>query len=102
MQYIPKLLFNLLSVSKLTKLLNCSVTFYPSSCVFQDLKTKRTIGGGHESDGLYYLDSGPRAGAVALHSSVSASQWHCRLGHPSLQKLKLLVPSLQSLSNLEC
>ena len=30
---------NLLSVSQLTKQLSCSITFFPSNCVFQDLRT---------------------------------------------------------------
>ena len=32
--YVPKFSFNFLSVSKLTKSLNCSVTFFPTHCVF--------------------------------------------------------------------
>ena len=27
---------------------------------------------------------------------------HCRLGHPSLDKLKTMVPSLSKVSSLEC
>lgn len=36
--HVPCFSFNLLSVSSLTKHLNCSVTFYRSHCVFEDLK----------------------------------------------------------------
>lgn len=32
--YVPSFSFSLLSVSALTKSLNCCVTFYPSYCVF--------------------------------------------------------------------
>ncbi|RVW73875.1 hypothetical protein CK203_059917 [Vitis vinifera] len=53
---LPNLAFNLISVSKLTKNLNCSVSVFPDHCVFQDLMTKRTFGKGHVSDGLYILD----------------------------------------------
>ena len=81
-----------MSVSKFTKSLNCSITFYPSSCVFQELKTGMKIGGGHEAGGLYYLDGGGRA-SIAFQSSLSPLQWHCRFGHPSLKVLKSLVPS---------
>ena len=35
--YMPKFSFNLLSVIKITKALNCSVTFYSDRCVFQEL-----------------------------------------------------------------
>lgn len=50
---VPKFPFNHLSASKLTKSLNCSVTFYPSYCEIQVLKLKRKNGGGNESGGLY-------------------------------------------------
>jgi hypothetical protein len=86
--------FNLLSISKITKALNCSISFYPSLCIFQDLKTQRMIGMGHEVDGLYYLDLARSVPPHALQSSTSALQWHCRLGHPSLPTLKHQVPSL--------
>lgn len=46
--YIPSFKHNLLSVSQLTKSLNCSLTFYPDSCVMQDLSTKMKIGLGKE------------------------------------------------------
>jgi hypothetical protein len=87
--------FNLLSISKITKALNCSVSFYPSLCIFQDLKSKRMIGMGHEVGGLYYLDLAPSSSSHALQLSTSALQWHCCLGHPSLPTLKYQVPSLR-------
>ena len=37
---LPKLAFNLISVSKLTKDLNCCISFFPDHCLFQDLMTK--------------------------------------------------------------
>ena len=37
---LPNLAFNLISISKLTKNLNCSVSFFLDHCVFQDLMTK--------------------------------------------------------------
>ena len=42
--HVPSFHVNLLSVSKLTKSLNCSLTFYPDFCVLQDLETKKMIG----------------------------------------------------------
>uniref|UniRef100_A0A2N9H562 Uncharacterized protein n=1 Tax=Fagus sylvatica TaxID=28930 RepID=A0A2N9H562_FAGSY len=81
--YFPKFPFNLLSVHKLTVALHCSIAFFPSYCVFQDLKSKRTIGGGFEKDGLYYFRLFHTSIPSALRSSVSPYQWHCRLGHPS-------------------
>ena len=67
--YIPDFLFNLLSISKLTKHLNCAAIFLSTHCIFQDLKTGKIIGGGHEVDGLYYLDWCGSSNLVASHFS---------------------------------
>lgn len=95
---------NLLSVSQLTKQLSCSITFFPSHCVFQDLRTRKTIGGGREAlnKGLYLFDTGSLSAAAAFVSEDSLSEsvnnkervrlWHTRLGHASLKCLKLLFP----------
>ena len=100
--YLPEFPFNLLSVHKLTLALNCSVAFYPSHCEFQDLKTKRMIGGGFVKDGLYYFQPSSTSIPSALHSTNSPYQWHCRLGHPSSVNLKHLVPTLPTFSNFNC
>ncbi|XP_059624064.1 uncharacterized protein LOC132267041 isoform X3 [Cornus florida] len=65
-----------------------------------DLKTKKTIGTGNEAGGLYYFDVALYP--VALQSSLCPFQWHCRLGHPSLQVLQRQVPSLSNLKFLSC
>uniref|UniRef100_A0A2N9EN83 Integrase catalytic domain-containing protein n=1 Tax=Fagus sylvatica TaxID=28930 RepID=A0A2N9EN83_FAGSY len=100
--YLPEFPFNLLSVHKLTLALNCSIAFYPSHCEFQDLKTKRMIGGGFVKDGLYYFQPSRTSIPSALHSTNSPYQWHCRLGHPSSVNLKHLVPTLPTFSNFNC
>ena len=42
---VPRFPFSLImTISKLTKSLNCSITY----CVFQDLKTRKKLDGGHE------------------------------------------------------
>jgi len=53
--YVPDLKFNLMSVSKLTKDLCCSVTFFPDFCMFQNLYSDRVMGIGRENNGLYLL-----------------------------------------------
>ena len=53
--HVPKLSNNLLSIHKLTKDLNCVVTFFHSHCVFQNLATGKTIGIAEEQNGLYCL-----------------------------------------------
>ena len=94
--------FNLLSISKLTKLLNCAAIFLSTHCIFQDLKTRKIIGGGHEAGGLYYLDWCGSSSLVASHLSILPLQHHCRLGHSSLQNLKLLVLSCRQIESLQC
>ncbi|OIT27399.1 hypothetical protein A4A49_57151, partial [Nicotiana attenuata] len=53
--YIPEFKYNLLSVSKITKELQCCAAFFPDFCVFQELSSGKVIGIGREEDGLYIL-----------------------------------------------
>ena len=102
--FIPNCPFNLLSVSKLTKSLNCSILFTPNSFSIQDRSTGQTIGTGRESHGLYYLTipvSSPSTQFTGV-ADISPELHHQRLGHPSLSKLRLLVPQLSQLSSLPC
>ncbi|KAL0368250.1 UNVERIFIED_CONTAM: Retrovirus-related Pol polyprotein from transposon RE2 [Sesamum calycinum] len=62
------------------------------SSAMGDLQTWRTIGGGHERGGLYFLNTSPPIDARALSASISPLQWHCRLGHPSLPTLQKILP----------
>ncbi|GJZ28086.1 hypothetical protein Tco_0572733 [Tanacetum coccineum] len=96
---LPKFSFNLLSVSRITSNLQCSVKFYPEYYVFKDLKTKKIIGRGQKCDGLYVFEPEVSKSLVGLSSS-SPFEAHCRLGHPSLQSLKKLCPEYSHLSSL--
>ena len=100
--YVPKFPINLLSIYQLTNSHNCSVTFYPTHYVFQDLCTKKTIGSGQVINGVYHLDSSPPLASAAFSSSNSTFQWHYRLGHPPIQLLQQLGLSPTSESRLEC
>ncbi|KAK3015718.1 hypothetical protein RJ639_005918 [Escallonia herrerae] len=98
---LPSLAFNLMSVSRLTKDLNCCISFFPDHCLFQDLMTKQTIGRRHVSDGLYILDAWvPRS--VACSGVVSPFEAHCQLSHPSLPMLKKLCPQFHDVSSVDC
>lgn len=99
--HLPNLSFNLVSVSQLTKNLNCSVSFFPDHCLFQDLTTKKIIGKGHESGGLYILDTSFST-SIACSSVNSAFTDHCRLGHPSLSLFKQICPEYCNVSSLNC
>ena len=52
---IPDFKFNLLSVSKLTKDLNCVVSLFPDFVIFQDLYTGQVKGIAKENVSLYHL-----------------------------------------------
>ncbi|KAK0605442.1 hypothetical protein LWI29_026876 [Acer saccharum] len=48
---VPTFKVDLISVSRLTRGLNCSITFFPYWCILQDLATRRMIGLGKQRDG---------------------------------------------------
>jgi len=52
--------FNLISLSQLTKMLNCSGTFDNKSFVIQERGSGRQIGERYEAGGLYHFGSRPR------------------------------------------
>lgn len=99
----PTFSTNLLSISKITKHLDCSVIFSPTHCVFQDNRTKMTIGTGRERGGLYFLEGTKCLQTEDSHGLQVVSKssprdrillWHCRLGHPSFPYLEHLFPKL--------
>ncbi|XP_071727448.1 uncharacterized protein [Rutidosis leptorrhynchoides] len=64
--YVPALSHKLLSVSHVTKELNCKVLMYPTFCILQDIRTGLLIGRGTEKGGLYYVDEVSQQGTVSL------------------------------------
>ncbi|RVX09376.1 Retrovirus-related Pol polyprotein from transposon TNT 1-94 [Vitis vinifera] len=98
--YTPECPFNLISISKITRTLNCSITFSDKFVTLQDRSTGKTIGIGRESQGLYHLtsDSSP---AVCIFTDAPLLI-HNRLGHPSLSKFQKMVPRFSTLSSLPC
>ena len=54
---LPQFSFNLISMSKLTRTLNCSISFFPDHCLIQNLSRKRIIDRGREFGGLYILET---------------------------------------------
>lgn len=84
--YFPDFQFNLLSISKITNVLNFFALFFSSICVFQDLSTKRLIGMGEVRDGLYYYRPLHPLLHKALPSDLACdpSLWHHQLRDPSI------------------
>ena len=98
--YTPECSFNLISISKITRTLNCSITFSDKFVTLQDQSTGKTIGIGRESQGLYHLTL-PSTPIVCI-STDAPLLIHNRLGHPSLSKFQKMVPRFSSLSSLAC
>ncbi|GJS24279.1 putative RNA-directed DNA polymerase [Tanacetum coccineum] len=84
--HIPKFKCNLLSVSKLSRDLNCAITFLPESFFMHDIRSGTLIGTGKCQNGLYKMEMVKKRHALA----TSVSTWHKRLGHPSNPKLQHL------------
>ncbi|KAK9053426.1 hypothetical protein SSX86_030060 [Deinandra increscens subsp. villosa] len=95
--YVPSLSHKLLSISHLTKELNCTVLMHPTFCILQDIRTGVIIGRGTERQGLYYVDEVAHEGTAMLAHGTTDREawlWHRRLGHPSIGYLHLLFPKL--------
>ena len=98
--YVTQFPFYLISISKLTRDLHCVLTFSLNSVTLQDQLTGKTIGIGHESQGLFHLNS-PLCSTACTSTEVPLLL-HNRLGHPILSKFRKLVPHFSSLSSLKC
>ena len=84
---------NLMFINKLTNDLKCFVTFYPNSCVMQDLTMGKMIRSGKKFGGLYHISLSPIKPS-ANEVSQSSDLWHLGLGHPSFSLFKFLADQL--------
>ena len=108
---VPKLSCNLLSISKLTRDLNCVAKFSSSHCLFQDLASRMMIGNAKESKGLYWFRAAGKQDSQAHHVSFSTPDprlnlsldsnkestimlLHYCLGHPNFMYLSKMFPAL--------
>ena len=92
--------FNLISISKITRTLNCSIIFSDKFVTLQDRSMGKTIGIEHESQGLYHLTS--KSSPAVCVSTDALLLIHSRLGHPSLSKFQKTVTRFSTLSSLAC
>ena len=98
--YTPECPFNLISISKITCTLNCSIIFFDKFVTLQDRSTRKTIGIEHESQGLYHLTS--KSSSAVCVSTDAPLLIHSRLGHPSLSKFQKMVTRFSTLSSPAC
>ena len=82
--YTPECPFNLISISKITRTLNCSIIFSDKFVTLQDRSMGKTIGIGRESQGIYLLTS--KSSPTVCVSTDAPLLIHSRLGLPSLSK----------------
>ena len=85
--YVLDFPFNLISIHKLTRDLNCLITFSDNFVALQDTSMGRTIDIGRESHGASFFS------ALLIHS---------HLGHLNIFKFRIMVPRFSSLSLIEC
>lgn len=89
--FVPSFHFNLVSVSSLLRRDKCSAHFFPEYCYIQDHTRALKIGEGSLLHNLYVLDFGQASVSFCGSVRVDEDLWHIRLGHPSLERLKLLT-----------
>jgi hypothetical protein len=118
---VPSFHFNLISVSKLVQSSACCLIFLSHYCFIQAFTPWRMIGLGKLHNGLYLLES-PTLQSTLQSSLIQSSHfsshsvnnsvasvsnlagtklWHCRLGHPSHDRMQLLhklVPDIHSIN----
>ena len=92
--------FNLISISKLTRDLNCLITYSANSVTLHGQSTGLTIGIGRKSQGLFHLNS--PSSSIACTSMDTPLLIHSPLGHSNISKLWKMVPCFSSLSSIEC
>ena len=104
--YVPKLSHKLMSISHMTKELNCTLLMHPNFGVLQYIKMRRIIGRGTERQGLYYVGEMAHQGSATMLAHGSATReawlWHRRFSHPSHGYFKLLFPNFSHLKNIDC
>ncbi|PKU85306.1 Retrovirus-related Pol polyprotein from transposon TNT 1-94 [Dendrobium catenatum] len=98
--HVPKISYNLLSISQLVKDNNISITFDPSGFVCKDLTTNKQLLRGPCKAGLYKITptSTINSPEVACAASTNPNfTWRDRLGHPHFKILKNIAQSNSAL-----
>ncbi|XP_031486894.1 uncharacterized protein LOC116255259 [Nymphaea colorata] len=74
----------------------------PTTDPGMNLQTGKTIGGGYEREGLYFLSTPVNVAASSFTSKPTPLQWHLRLGHPSVSKLCRMFPDIPASESFLC
>ena len=98
--YVPDCPFNLISISNLTRDLNCLITFSNNSVTLQDQSTRMTIGIGCEFQGLFHLNS-PSSSTTCTSMDIPLLI-HSHLGHLNISKFRIIFPRFSSLYSIDC
>ena len=97
--YVLDCPFNLISINKFTRDLNCLITFSDNSITLQDRSTGRTIGKECEFQGLFHLGS---PSSPTVYTSMDTPLLiHSCLDHSNISKFRIMVPRFSSLSSIE-
>jgi hypothetical protein len=104
---VPSFSFNLISTSKIIKVLKACLIFLTRFCFIQNLCPWKTIGVGKEDGGLFYLLQEPKVSTTlplslsTCFNSIKTSfkdVWHYRLGHPSVSRMQSLHNTFPEIS----
>nr|GMD81238.1 Retrovirus-related Pol polyprotein from transposon TNT 1-94 [Ipomoea batatas] len=97
---VPKFGFCLISVSRLTNTMSCSLRFYDNLCKIQIGTMQKTID--FVKGGLYQFIEAEQSHVM---STTAFDFWHYRLGHASaerIRKLRRLDDTISCQPNLSC
>jgi len=104
---VPSFSFNLISASKIIKVLKACLIFLTRFCFIQNLCHWKTIGVGKGDGGLFYLLQEPKVSTTlplslsTCFNSIKTSfndVWHYRLGYPSVSRMQSLHNTFPEIS----
>ncbi|PKU66732.1 Retrovirus-related Pol polyprotein from transposon TNT 1-94 [Dendrobium catenatum] len=99
--HIPKISYNLLSISNLVKDNDISITFNPNGFTMKDMTTDRIILRGPCKDGLYPIAESSSSSTALQATRSSSDVWHNRLGHPNQRTMRYIAIANPQL-NISC
>ncbi|GJZ26162.1 retrovirus-related pol polyprotein from transposon TNT 1-94 [Tanacetum coccineum] len=101
--FVSQLRNNIVSVAKLSKTNKVSIEFFPFHFVVKDLRTGAHLMRGENIDDIYYAVIHSLRCLLQINSTTMSTEsllsWHHKLGHPSINVLKLLLKNLGLDSN---